>query len=201
MLGRPRCHLVQTCERGDGDTVCDRYVRVGLGESADQEVQQRSSGDEQRLHPECTPSRYRSWRRTLHPGQGSRRRSPVVVGASGPRMIDLAVQIADGVNIRAGKALEAGVAGAREAQPSSGFEIPVFDRLDFRHPLGGEQDYLEHLDVTARTLVINAPYDLDKLEMIADRLAGGSLSGLSLWLRHTNRVAMMLVQGPKRGLA
>jgi hypothetical protein len=84
------------------------------------------------------------------------------------------VQIADGVNIRAGKALEAGVAAAREAQPGPDFEISVFDRLDLHHPLGGEQDYLEHLDVTARTLVINAPYDLDKLEDIADRLAGRS---------------------------
>jgi alkanesulfonate monooxygenase SsuD/methylene tetrahydromethanopterin reductase-like flavin-dependent oxidoreductase (luciferase family) len=101
-------------------------------------------------------------------------RPPLVVGASGPRMIDLAVQIADGVNIRAGKALEAGVAAAREAQPSPDFEISVFDRLDLHHPLGGEQDYLEHLEVTARTLVINAPYDLDKLRAIADRLAGGS---------------------------
>ena len=97
----------------------------------------------------------------------------MIVGANGSRTIELAARHGDGVNIRAGKDLEDRVPLARGASRNDGFEISVFDRLDL-DPLGGDVSELERLKVGRRTLVIDAPYDLDKLGPISRRL--GSLS-------------------------
>lgn len=95
---------------------------------------------------------------------------PIVIGANGPKTIRLAAHIADGVNIRAGASLPERVELALATAQSGNFEVSVFDRLDLNHHLGGDTEELRSLGVTARTLVINAPYDLAKLQDIADRL-------------------------------
>ena len=97
-------------------------------------------------------------------------RPPIVVGANGPLTIGLAAQAADGVNIRVGKELPDRIGIAREVSPKAEFEISVFDSLDLEHPLGGETGELSSLGVEARTLVINAPYDLRRLRIISDNL-------------------------------
>ena len=98
------------------------------------------------------------------------RRVPLIVGASSPQTIQVAAQIADGVNIRAGKGLESNLTAARKISPNEEFEISVFDRIAMDHPYGGDQSQLQQSQVAARTLVINAPYDLQKLEEISDNL-------------------------------
>ena len=100
----------------------------------------------------------------------SQTRPRIIVGASGPGTIGLAAAHSDGVNIRAGADLADKVVAARDGARVSDFEISVFDRLDLSHPIGGDPAVHERLGIARRTLVIDPPYDLERLTKISRQL-------------------------------
>ena len=95
---------------------------------------------------------------------------PIIVGASGAATIRMTAPISEGVNIRAGARLAEKVALAHELGGASGLEISVFDRADLNHPLGGDPEPLIALGVDRRTLMVDAPYDLDRLAVLSKAL-------------------------------
>ncbi len=94
---------------------------------------------------------------------------PIVTGAAGPITIRTTAPISDGVNIRAGAGLGQKVALARE-HGGRDLDVSVFDRLDLDHALGGDLDSLTAIGIDRRTLMIDAPYDLDRLTRISEAL-------------------------------
>lgn len=95
---------------------------------------------------------------------------PIVVGASGPATVALAVASAHGVNIRDGARLAELVARARGAA-GPGFEISVFTAFEPEVPLGGDVERLATLGVDRRTLFASAPFDLHAIRSVGAQLA------------------------------
>lgn len=95
---------------------------------------------------------------------------PVVTGAAGPITIRMTAPISDGMNIRAGAGLERKAALAREHAGGNEIDVSVFDRLDLAHHLGGDPEPLAAIGIDRRTLMIDAPYDLDRLSSLSKAL-------------------------------
>ena len=95
---------------------------------------------------------------------------PLVVGASSAGTVELAATHADGVNVVGGPGWERLVELARDLTAGRRFEISVFMALDPDHPTGGELDSMVDLGVDSRVLSVVAPYPVDRLHQIADRL-------------------------------
>ncbi len=102
-------------------------------------------------------------------------RPRIIIGASGPDTVRLAIEYADGVNIRDGRRLEELVAIVQGAISSGtarpDFELSVLTAIDFDHPLGGDVERLERLGVARRILGVRSPFDLTKLLDIGGRIA------------------------------
>ncbi|HJM29092.1 MAG TPA: LLM class flavin-dependent oxidoreductase, partial [Acidimicrobiales bacterium] len=95
---------------------------------------------------------------------------PIVVGANGLEMIQLASEYADGVNIRVGPSTEKMIRRAVALAPSNEFEISVHENLDLSHPLGGEIDKWLELGVRRRACMISTPFDLETVSQIGAHL-------------------------------
>jgi hypothetical protein len=74
------------------------------------------------------------------------------------------------VNIVGGPGWERLVERARDLTVGRRFEISVFMALDPDHPTGGALDAMVELGVDSRVLSVIAPYPVDRLHGIADRL-------------------------------
>jgi alkanesulfonate monooxygenase SsuD/methylene tetrahydromethanopterin reductase-like flavin-dependent oxidoreductase (luciferase family) len=96
---------------------------------------------------------------------------PIIVGASGPATIALAVEHADGVNIRRTSKLNERLEGLAAAGLRPGFEISVFEGFDPLHPHGAPLEELAALGVHRRTLMASPPYQLDAIRAIGQRLS------------------------------
>ncbi len=106
----------------------------------------------------------------LHGVVGPEPRPPLIVGASGPRTVELACDRAEGVNIRVGEATGALVALARSRTAGRPFEISVHDFADLSHSSGGEAEKWADTGVQRRTLAVSAPFDLRAIAALGDRL-------------------------------
>ena len=95
---------------------------------------------------------------------------PIIVGASGPRTVELACHHADGVNIRVTPETPDLLRMANDLRSGGDFETSVWTELDAAHPLGGEIDEWVDLGVNRRTLAITPPFDLDAVASIGARL-------------------------------
>ena len=105
---------------------------------------------------------------------------PIIVGASSTETIALAVEHADGVNIRASAKLADHAATARkhaarltarrEAEGRSPFEVSVMIDLDPDHPLGGDHNSLRALGIDRRILAVRSPYPRNALLRIVEKL-------------------------------
>jgi alkanesulfonate monooxygenase SsuD/methylene tetrahydromethanopterin reductase-like flavin-dependent oxidoreductase (luciferase family) len=94
----------------------------------------------------------------------------IIVGASSSATIEVACEHADGVNLLPGPEFAARVAFALDRRPSETFEVSAFLALDAVHPLGGDPSLLEDLGVDRRTLHVSAPYPVDAIARIGERL-------------------------------
>ncbi|MEX2626328.1 MAG: LLM class flavin-dependent oxidoreductase [Ilumatobacteraceae bacterium] len=79
---------------------------------------------------------------------------PVVIGASASATVRLALEVADGVNIRRTSRLPELVALALDGPGE--LEVSVFESVDVSHPLGGDVDELLALGAHVRTLLVPA---------------------------------------------
>lgn len=95
---------------------------------------------------------------------------PLVVGASSAGTVELAATHADGVNIVGLPGWERLVELARDLTADRSFEIGVYKLIDPDHPTGGDLDSMIDLRVDSRVLGVAAPYPVDRLHDIADRL-------------------------------
>ena len=95
----------------------------------------------------------------------------IIVGANGRRMIELASNHADGVNIRVGPSIKELIHLASELAPSTDFEISIHEDFDYSHPLGGDFEKWVQWGATKRVCMVNAPFDLKKISAIGQRIA------------------------------
>lgn len=94
---------------------------------------------------------------------------PVIVGASAWPTIELATEVADGVNIRRTHGLAEQLARIAAVPVPDGFEVSVLEN-------GFEVDETEHpadlAGVERRLLTVPTDVDLDRLRALGERLAG-----------------------------
>ena len=95
---------------------------------------------------------------------------PLIIGANSTRMVELALNHADGVNIRVSSHVHELLKVAREGRGERKFEISVHENFDLGHPTGGDTETWIMAGVDRRTLTIVAPFDLKKLSDIGKRL-------------------------------
>ena len=95
----------------------------------------------------------------------------IIVGANGRRMIELASNHADGVNIRVGPSIKELIHLASELALSTDFEISIHEDFDYSHPLGGDFEKWVQWGATKRVCMVNAPFDLKKISAIGQRIA------------------------------
>lgn len=95
---------------------------------------------------------------------------PIVVGASGPRTVELACRHADGVNIRVTPQTADLLRVANDLRGVAEFETSVWTELDPTHPLGGGVDEWVDLGVNRRTLAVAPPFDLPAISAMGARL-------------------------------
>lgn len=95
---------------------------------------------------------------------------PIVVGANGFEMIKIAVEYAEGVNIRVGPSIGRLVEEASILAPNDDFEISIHENLDLNHPYGGNVDSWIALGVHRRACMVSAPFDLHAISDIGLRL-------------------------------
>jgi len=103
---------------------------------------------------------------TIEPGSSL----PIVVGANGFEMIKVAIEYAEGVNIRVGPSIERLVKEASILAPSEGFEISIHESFDLNHPYGGDVESWLELGVHRRACMVSAPFDLQTIAEIGFRL-------------------------------
>ena len=96
---------------------------------------------------------------------------PIVVGANGRKMVELASSHADGVNIRVGPSIKEMVLLAKASAPNSKFQISVHTNFDYAHPYGGDIEQWSQLGVTKRACMVNAPFDLKRIATIGKRVS------------------------------
>ncbi len=92
---------------------------------------------------------------------------PIIVGASGPRTIEMAMVHADGVNITAGKKLAGLIELVQGREATTPFETSVHIPVDLEHEMGGS---LPDGQLARRVLAWNAPFDLDAMTKIGNAL-------------------------------
>lgn len=94
----------------------------------------------------------------------------IIVGANGRRMIELASNHADGVNIRVGPSIKELIHLATELAPSADFEISIHEDFDYSHPFGGDFEKWVQMGVTKRACMVNAPFDMEAISAIGARI-------------------------------
>ena len=94
----------------------------------------------------------------------------IIVGANGRKMIELASNHADGVNIRVGPSIKELIYLATELAPSPDFEISIHEDFDYSHPFGGDFEKWVQMGVTKRACMVNAPFDMEAISAIGARI-------------------------------
>ena len=94
----------------------------------------------------------------------------IIVGANGRKMIELASNHADGVNIRVGPSIKELIHLATELAPSADFEISIHEDFDYSHPFGGDFEKWVQMGVTKRACMVNAPFDMEAISAIGARI-------------------------------
>ena len=94
----------------------------------------------------------------------------IIVGANGRKMIELASNHADGVNIRVGPSIKELIRLATELAPSADFEISIHEDFDYSHPFGGDFEKWVQMGVTKRACMVNAPFDMEAISAIGARI-------------------------------
>ena len=94
----------------------------------------------------------------------------IIVGANGRKMIELASNHADGVNIRVGPSIKELIHLATELAPSADFEISIHEDFDYSHPFGGDFEKWLQMGVTKRACMVNAPFDMEAISAIGARI-------------------------------
>ena len=94
----------------------------------------------------------------------------IIVGANGRKMIELASNHADGVNIRVGPSIKELIHLATELAPSPDFEISIHEDFDYSHPFGGDFEKWVQMGVTKRACMVNAPFDMEAISAIGARI-------------------------------
>lgn len=95
---------------------------------------------------------------------------PIIIGASGPKTVEVACRHADGVNIRVGPGCHDRIAQARALTASKPFEVSINDFLEPDHPTGGEVEHWVEAGVDRRALTVKPPFDLAGLAALGRRL-------------------------------
>lgn len=99
---------------------------------------------------------------------------PLIVGASAWPTIEVALETADGVNIRRTSRLAEQLARIAAHPAAPGFEVSVldgFDRFDVEHPTGGDASDLAAAGVDRRIVTVGDDVDLDALAALGQRLS------------------------------
>jgi alkanesulfonate monooxygenase SsuD/methylene tetrahydromethanopterin reductase-like flavin-dependent oxidoreductase (luciferase family) len=96
---------------------------------------------------------------------------PLIVGANSSRMMELALNHADGVNIRVSSRVHELLKVAREGRDGRKFEISIHENFDLDHPTGGDTEVWITEGVDRRALTVVAPFDLKKISEIGKRLS------------------------------
>ena len=107
-------------------------------------------------------------------------RPPIILGGSGPTLTSIALAWADGVNLLPGPGLDGVFELLAAADPGPDFAISLYDRADLDHPRGGEPDPASRAHpglVTARTLAVQAPFDLAAIARLGRRHRAGQGEG------------------------
>ena len=94
----------------------------------------------------------------------------IIVGANGRRMIELASNHADGVNIRVGPSIKELIHLATELAPSADFEISIHEDFDYSHPFGGDFEKWVQMGVKKRACMVSAPFDMRRISAIGERI-------------------------------
>ena len=94
----------------------------------------------------------------------------IIVGANGRKMIELASNHADGVNIRVGPSIKELIHLATELAPSADFEISIHEDFDYSHPFGGDFEKWVQMGVTKRACMVSAPFDMEAISAIGARI-------------------------------
>ena len=94
----------------------------------------------------------------------------IIVGANGRKMIELASNHADGVNIRVGPSIKELIHLATKLAPSADFEISIHEDFDYSHPFGGDFEKWVQMGVTKRACMVNAPFDMEAISAIGARI-------------------------------
>ena len=94
----------------------------------------------------------------------------IIVGANGRKMIELASNHADGVNIRVGPSIKELIHLATELAPSADFEISIHEDFDYSHPFGGDFEKWVQMGVTKRACMVNARFDMEAISAIGARI-------------------------------
>ena len=94
----------------------------------------------------------------------------IIVGANGRKMIELASNHADGVNIRVGPSIKELIHLATELAPSADFEISIHEDFDYSHPFGGDFEKWVQMGVTKRACMVNAPFNMEAISAIGARI-------------------------------
>ena len=94
----------------------------------------------------------------------------IIVGANGRKMIELASNHADGVNIRVGPSIKELIHLATELAPSADIEISIHEAFDYSHPFGGDFEKWVQMGVTKRACMVNAPFDMEAISAIGARI-------------------------------
>lgn len=94
----------------------------------------------------------------------------IVLGANGSKMVNVASQYADGVNIRVGPSIDRLLNEAISLAPNKDFEISIHESLDLDHPYGGAVENWKKLGVHRRACTVSAPFDLERISKIGVRL-------------------------------
>lgn len=94
----------------------------------------------------------------------------IIVGANGRKMIELASNHADGVNIRVGPSIKELIHLATELAPSADFEISIHEDFDYSHPFGGDFEKWVQMGVTKRACMVSAPFDMKAISTIGARI-------------------------------
>ena len=95
---------------------------------------------------------------------------PIIVGASGKRTVELALEHGDGVNITSGSKLADLLATVNKHARRSSFETSVHIPVDLEHESGGPLPEIPDGSLDRRVLAMNAPFDLKAIARIGAML-------------------------------
>lgn len=99
---------------------------------------------------------------------------PIIIGASGPKTVKLALSHADGVNITTaianGPKLAELLALVHTHERRATFETSIHIPMDGAHPIGGELPAIEPGYLDRRILAVSAPFDLAAIARVGAEL-------------------------------